>query len=275
MAHADWTRLWPRGSAASTRFHRGLSAMTTRAFPLPEPPGSHGHSVTKSGARRWRVRSRLCLATALGCLLSLCDDSTDINPVSVSIIYPSAGDTLTSATTDTIRWTQSGGTASPQRFDAICGSDTMHMAGAPVSWTDTVKYDWPIPYSFVGNDCRLELCWREHGNMFSEELCTSAGPFTIMLHEPFIRVAAGGSCSGRKAGDTCALRWESRGGDNRVVRIDLLDYGSRSFEQAIVDSTPDDGEHDWIVNALPGYHYVQFTRLSDTLSALSSIQIYP
>ena len=110
--------------------------------------------------------------------------------------------------------------------------------------------------------------------MFSEELCTSAGPFTIVEHEPFIRMSIFECAYPSRIGDTCHLSWSSCGGDNLWVRIDLLDSLGGSAA-TIADSAPDVGGYRWAVNGVPGRYVVRFMRLSDSLTLECPTEILP
>jgi hypothetical protein len=70
------------------------------------------------------------------------------------------------------------------------------------------------------------------------------------------------------AGDSTYISWYSYGAANLFVRIQLLDSLAQP-QHTIADSTPDNTRYLWVVDTLPGLHYLEVARLSDSVCRVS------
>jgi len=188
----------------------------------PWGPATQSKVWTKPGTYNVRARARCANHTSVG---SSWSEPFSVKIISISVISPNGGETLTAGSTHTIRWSYGGNPGSSVRIELLKAGLVTNTISyfTSIGSAGSGSYNWAIPSNQTsGSDYSVRITSTSNSSYTD----TSDSNFTIVgPPPPTISVTFTNGGDTLTAGSTETVRWTYGGNPGSFVKIELLKAG--------------------------------------------------
>ena len=208
---------------------------------------------------------RIRVTSTNGAYTDTSDSDFTIAAPTITVVSPNGGETLTTGTTQTIRWSYTGNPGSYVKIELLKGGAVNRIIRS-FAWKgsgENGSYNWHIPSTLVpGSDYQIRVTSTTYGG------CTYTSDSDFTIAAPTVTVVSPNGGETLTAGATQTIRWTYHGNPGSYVKIELLKGGvvNRTIKSFVWKGTDGTGSFNWRIpaNQAAGTDYsIRVTSTSD------------